>query len=708
MEETQENAQPMEQIGLPDDKAISLARDAFSQSETYFNASVRAQMEADIRQVQGLHPQGSKYYTEQYRAKSKIFRPKTRTSLRKAEAACANAYFSTDGVVSITAEDETNNMQHASAAIMKELIEHRLEHSIPWFKTVVGAFQEARTVGVVASLQTWRYGGGKDMPEVKLMPPENVRFDAAADWTDPINTSPYVILLMPMYVYEIRERQQSKDFKWNDVSDEQLKSAVRSSDSIRSQRENQQQDSKDSNTNINDFTLVWVNMNFMRYQGKDYVYYTINDNILLNKPRLVEDAFPHLRDTGQRPIVFGQAVIEAHKNYVTSHPSMTRDLQNEINTTANERRDNVKIATEKRWFAKRSKQIDIRALLYGGSNSVTFMNDPDKDVREVTTNDVTSSSYQEQDRLNLDYDDIAGAFSGASVQSNRNLNETVGGMNILSSQANQMEEYDLRVFNETWMEPVLKQLVLMEQYYETDDRILALAGKKANLFQKFGIDKVTDELLTQQLTLKVNAGTGSTNTANQLERLLFGVEKITTLFGSSKALRLKEDELIKEIFGKLGYKDGGRFYTPSGVNPEIDALVEQIEQLQAAIEQKHPPELIQAQIKEINAKADSAGANKVKLIVESIFGAMQAAGQIAMHPQIAPVGDKVMQASGYQTPNPGGVDPNIPAIVDNGTTQADAIELTEVNQNTSPLQPPVPQSATEGVGEGIETVEVTD
>ena len=59
-----------------DDEAVRIAREAFSVSDTYFNASIRNNMERDIRQVQGVHPHGSKYHTEQYRTRSKLFRPK--------------------------------------------------------------------------------------------------------------------------------------------------------------------------------------------------------------------------------------------------------------------------------------------------------------------------------------------------------------------------------------------------------------------------------------------------------------------------------------------------------------------------------------------------------------------------------------------------------------------------------------------------------
>ena len=166
----------------------------------------------------------------------------------------------------------------------------------------------------------------------------------------------------------------------------------------------------------------------------------------------------------------------------------------------------VIFAMNKRYFVKRGKRVDLRSLVRNIQSSVTLMDDPEKDVQVQETQDVTSSAYAEQDRLNLDFDDVAGAFSGSSVQSNRNLNETVGGMNLLTSAANKVENYQLRTWIETWAEPVLRQVTLLEQEYETDDIILSLAGRKAELPQKFGIDAVTDDLLQQELTLNINVG----------------------------------------------------------------------------------------------------------------------------------------------------------------------------------------------------------
>lgn len=681
-------------------KALDLAKKAFSTSDTYFNNSVRNNMERDIRQVQGLHQTGSKYYSEHYKGRSKLFRPKTRTALRQAEAVCASAFFSTQDIVTVSAENEKDEMQAASSAIMQELLNYRLSKTIAWFQILVGAFQEAHTVGIVASLQTWKFNEkeGIDKPEVSLIPPENVRIDPASNWTDPVNSSPYVIIQIPMYVYEIKERKD-----WLPLDDATIRaSGVRTSDSIRLQRENGGTDSKEQSNEINEYSIVWVHLNFVRFGGTDYCYYTLSDTTLLSIPKPTHEAFPHLKK-GQRPVVLGKGVIEAHKIYPTSKTSMSRDIQAEINEVANQRIDNVKFAMNKRYFVNRNRNVDIRSLVRNTPSGVTMMDDVDRDVRIVETNDVTSSAYAEQDRLNSDFDDIAGAFSGSSVASNRRLNETVGGMQMLSSTANQIGEYDLKVFTETWVEPVLRQLVLMEQTYETDEKILMLAGNKAKLFQKFGIDEITDRLLAQEITLSVNVGTGSTNTFNQLEKFVYALREIRELLGESAFGRLKSNEIIKEIFGKVGYKDGGRFYIEEGDNPEVEALLQQIEELKAMLAQKENPELVAAKIEEMTTRAKMNKANMVKTGVESVYSAMQTAATIAQNPLIAPVGDKVMEASGYQNPNPVGQDPNIPVVNTPPTTQG-AGGINQVVQNTSPIQPPVPQSPMVGV----ETAETND
>ena len=79
-------------------------------------------------------------------------------------------------------------------------------------------------------------------------------------------------------------------------------------------------------------------------------------------------------------------------------PELIEGLQEETNDIANLRLDNVKLALNKRYYAKRGAGIDVRSLVRNVAGSVTFMNNPDTDVKTVETRDVTTSSYEEQNR----------------------------------------------------------------------------------------------------------------------------------------------------------------------------------------------------------------------------------------------------------------------------------------------------------------------
>ena len=111
-----------------------------------------------------------------------------------------------------------------------------------------------------------------------------------------------------------------------------------------------------------------------------------------------------------------------------------------------------------------------------------------------------------------------------------------------------------------------------------------------------------------------------------------------------------------------------------------------------------------AQIKKMMAEAVQTG-------VQAAFSAMQAGAQVAMNPAIAPVADAIMKASGYQLPNPAGVDPNFPTPAQAAApaleAPAEPVALPPVRENTSPAFPPVPQQPGSGM-DGIETLDSGD
>lgn len=672
---------------------MKLAAEAYDGSTSYFDTNIRRQVESNMRQFQSKHPSNSKYLSETYRHRSRLFRPKTRALVRSNEAVAASAFFANQDAVSISAPNDDDPEHQASALLMKELIEYRLSHSIPWFQIVIGAYQDAMVAGVVASYQYWQYDEVRkiDKPCIELIPIENLRFDPAADWTDPINSSPYLIRLIPMYIKDVKARMATDNIKagepkWMPLEDGVLLSATKTiNDSTRQVREGQRVDSKGGSTStLNDFQIVWVHQNFIEVDGSDFIFFTLGTEHQLSEPVPITDQYAH----GHRPIVLGCSVIEPHKVYPTSPVEIVKELQAEINEIANQRIDNVKLAMNKRYFVKRTAQADIRSLVRNVSGSVTLMNNPMEDVRVIETNDVTASSYKEQEIMGLEFDEVGGNFSGSSVQSNRKLNETVGGMKLLAQDADAISEYQLRTFVETWVEPVIRQLVMLEQKYETDEEILQYAGNKADLVQKYGVYEITNTLIEKQLLVRVNVGLGSSNPQDQFEKFVAGMDALIKIMSSEIAGELERDEVVKELFGKIGYRDGMRFLSKSE-DPKVHELTKKVQELETALEAKQPKALTEALVRKAYAEAGKITAEATKVQVESQYEAIQAAVEIGSIPGVGAVADEILLGAGY--------------AMEGGADLSDTPVLTPPegqpmqNSNTSPTMPPVAPSPLHGI-----------
>lgn len=581
--------------------AAKLARECYTSSTNWLNAGRRAAWADSLRMFQNIHPNASKYLSQDYSYRSRHFRPKTRTIVRRAESQTAMAFFSNDDVVSIRPHDDDDPVQQASAEILQSLLQYRLTETIPWFLTLVGARQDAEVMGVSIAKVYWEYSERsvglraqntgevddfgspryemmeqfevlKDEPVIDLIAPENFRFDPAADWRDPVGSSPYLIELIPMYVGDVMERCKSGE--WNQVSESILLSAEDISDeATRRVRETGRIPGKDPfNNTPRHYGTAWVHSNILKWGGRDWQFYSLGEaGALLTDPRPLEEVFLH----GVRPYVVGCSNVETHKSYPSSKVELVKDLQMMTNDLTNLRFDNVKLNLGPRQFIRQGQGVEINDVQRFNPGRAFYLKNPREDIVWDRPPEVTQSAYLEQDRINLDFDDLSGDFSNSSVQANQLLATTATGMNLMSGQAGGLNEYELRIFAETWVEPVLRQLVLLEQAYETDENVLAIAGKKANLFERFGMSQITDDLMQQELLLHVNVGIGSTNPTTRLRSFIAAGQALGQLFGPALPMKANFDEIAKEIFGASGYKDGARFFLP---NVDIHQVMMQIAQ----------------------------------------------------------------------------------------------------------------------------------
>ena len=73
---------------------LSRAQHIFTNSTHYLETNLAREWERNLAHFKGKHAPGSKYTQQDYR-RSQVFRPKTRSSVKKQEAGLATAMFST-------------------------------------------------------------------------------------------------------------------------------------------------------------------------------------------------------------------------------------------------------------------------------------------------------------------------------------------------------------------------------------------------------------------------------------------------------------------------------------------------------------------------------------------------------------------------------------------------------------------------------------
>ena len=605
---------------------VARGRTAWSESDTWFDTAIRLQMESATAMFNGRHPPGSKFNSPEYEKRMKIYRPKPRTAIRKIEAAGAVSLFSTSEHVNYAPANPANQLQKLSAEIHNLVVNYRLSDPVArWYVKCTGGIQEALTNGVVISMQKWVTELGepimqemsyvddagqritkqiaidtfvKDTFEIELVPVERIRFSPASDWADPVRSSPYIIHEIPMFVGDLSTAMSKKNgaWKWRDqVTKEQLISASESNyDSVTRAREPQAADRYDTGASSPDYKTVWVQHHIHRINGIDYVWLSLRDNtIILTEPVKLDKVYKH----GLRPYSFGWAFNEPHRLYKSGVPKLMEGLAEETNSLINARLENLYLALHKRYYVKRGASVDVRSLLRNVPGSVTMVSNINHDIREVNTPDVTQSSYQEQDRLNLEIDDLLGSFSGATVGSARNLNETVGGMNLMQDSAGQLAEYAVRTIAETWIRDVYYQLARLVAEYESDEEIIQLVS------ERFGFENSEEviEAMRGKIQVSVNAGYAATSPNKRIEKLVMATN--AALQFDKTGLLSKEInvyELASEVFGAVGI-DAGRFFPgmkKTEESPEVQTLRQQLEALQGELAQALDQNQLKLQIEQ--------------------------------------------------------------------------------------------------------------
>lgn len=563
---------------------IHRARTAYTESTDYYESSIFPDYRANLAHFRSEHAPGSKYLKASYAKRSRVFRPKPRSAVRSLDAVAATALFTNDQLLETAPLDPSNELQIEASRLFKAIGQYHLEHSIPWFLTAIGAYQDTNVAGVCISKQYWDlrkivdtyyepafHEDGitpvmdedgvplgtehqearvlVDKPAVDLIALEKFRFDPGCDWRDPAGTSPYLIEIMDMYASDV---MAMADDGWRRYTLGELVAhggmKQDGGDTVRDAREGKKREDPKEVDAASEYQMLAIHFNIFRDNvGEDWCYYTVGTDLLLTDPVKLREYNPLEREMYR----VGFSNLETHKNHPTSTIGLNRPLTELNNDITNQRMDNVQLALNRRYKVLKDAGVDLAALMRNVPGGGVVMDDLDA-VQEFSVTDVTQSSYVEQDRASVEMDELLGTFSQASVNNNRNLNETVGGMRLMSDSANQVQELGLKTWVVTWVQPVLRSVIKLIALYETDETIINLAAGMAEIDRE-----VDDELMLQDMVVKVNVGMGNTNPEQKMKRMLQPIE--TAAQFPEMSSKIDWDEVVEELFTLAGFGDGSRF-----------------------------------------------------------------------------------------------------------------------------------------------------
>lgn len=596
---------------------LEMVREADSQALQYISQVNRRSWQRGYRAYQQQHFDGSKYTTDDYKNRSRLFIPKTRTAVRKDMAAVAASLFGSIDAVNCMPGNEGDAEQRASAAVVQELINYRTDRqsskaSIPWFHVAMGSRQTSLITGVCLSKQSWKLELKKkgtekfrdneddpdeeekerdvwvpyiDRPESELIPPENFVIDPAADWTNPAQNAAYLIIKWPMRLDEIRRKQKDPRRPWKHIDESILAAAGEGSqmqaEAIRRSRE-QGIDRFDKSQTTAHFDIIWVWESFIRTAGQDWTFLSVGGEHMLTDPAPVEEVYPE--QFGERPLAMGFGAIEAFRIFPMSSVESWQMLQQESNDIRNLSLDSLKQNIMPVTKVVRGRNVDLDQLKRRGQGTAIMVTGKD-DVTWEKVQDIGASVEKMTQKLDIEFDDLSGQQNYGTVQDNNNLGKTLGGLKLAAGAANAVQEFDIRIWIETWCEPVLTQIARLEQYYESDPIVLGLCADRAKLLQKHGIDQLTDQLLENQVSIRVNVGLGAGDPQQRLAKFQSATQVALPLlqldpdFKSGKKT-IDSEAVMQECYGAAGYRDGGKRFVkdgaPQGPNPVQDAQTDKL------------------------------------------------------------------------------------------------------------------------------------
>ncbi|RLI55084.1 MAG: hypothetical protein DRP09_11020 [Candidatus Thorarchaeota archaeon] len=237
----------------------------------------------------------------------------------------------------------------------------------------------------------------------------------------------------------------------------------------------------------------------IEYWEDDRVVTVANRSIIIREE---DNPYKH----GKKPFVriVDQAV--QHEFLGIGELEPIESLQYELNDRRNQRMDNVTLALNRGWLVEEGSGVDEDELV-SEPGFVVHAHDKDK-VEQMTTPDVTASSYQEETLIKADIQQATGVSDFTrGVGSDALANDTATGISLIQEAGN--ARFRLKIKNlEMGIQKIGQMMVSLNEQFINDEQVIRIMGDA-------GAEWVTVRPDDMRGNLDVKVAAGSTLPSNE-------------------------------------------------------------------------------------------------------------------------------------------------------------------------------------------------
>lgn len=431
------------------------------------------------KQVDNLKPTWEDSYRK-YKSKLKklkegkanLFIPYTWATVEQLKARALQALFSKPPYVSYAGvgEDDTDG-----ALIMERLVQYQMKEKIKLPFKFIFALNSIFNYGTAIALTDWKHEeksikkrqniidetiGAKtgeeiidtlvtiyDDPDVEFFPLDEF-------FPDPEGYDIESCNYCCTRVYRDEAYLRSKEKEGIYTLPEQLDNGGNTSIDFRDNVNNLSSSTSDKTKNHEIISYYTDDVKIVVLNRKYILQKVENQSFTKDKPFQRIVAFPLEKE------FYGMSIVEVISN-----------LQDELNTTRNQRIDNISFILNKAMLKRRNAEFDTEIKLYPGA--VIEVDDIHNDLKPLEFGDVTSSALMEEEKIKQDIQFVS-SVSEYARGATPARKETATTVVSIQDASNTVFNYIIMVIENSGLLPIADRIKKLNQQYITEDRVIRL------------------------------------------------------------------------------------------------------------------------------------------------------------------------------------------------------------------------------------------